>query len=257
MDFRNVTRLFADPEFDGDPVESYEQEGNEPLDVAKAIEEETKSEEELIKNNPREEVLIDGTEENPKPKKIYIKEGVSFDPIQKIIQYIDPKTGKLITASLEDFSKQAITGIYSSLEDFLNRWQATERKDIIVQELQERGIIFEELQKEVGQDVDVFDLILHVAYGKKPLTRSERLRNVKQSSYFDKYEGEAREIIDHLLEKYAEHGITAIDDIGDLQVTPFTQYGPPVEIVEGIFGGREEYMQVVREIERQLYEVDA
>ena len=126
-----------------------------------------------------------------------------------------------------------------------------------MQELQERGIIFEELQKEVGQDVDVFDLILHVAYGKKPLTRSERLRNVKQSSYFDKYEGEAREIIDHLLEKYAEHGITAIDDIGDLQVTPFTQYGPPVEIVEGIFGGREEYMQVVREIERQLYEVDA
>lgn len=240
MDFRNVTRLFADREFDGDPVESYEQDGNEPLDVAKAIEEETKSEEELTQNNPREEVLIDGTEENPKPKKIYIKEGVSFDPIQKIVQYIDPKTGKLITASLEDFSKQAITGIYSSLEDFLNRWQATERKDIIVQELQERGIIFEELQKEVGQDIDVFDLILHVAYGKKPLTRSERLRNVKQSSYFDKYEGEAREIIDHLLEKYAQHGITAIDDIGDLQVSPFTQYGPPVEIVEGIFGGREQ-----------------
>ncbi len=257
MDFRNVTRLFADPEFDGDPVESYEKDGNEPIDVGKAIEEETKSEAELVQNDPRSEVLIDGTEENPKPKKIYIKEGVSFDPIQRVVQYIDPKTGKLITASLEDFSKQAITGVYSSLEDFINRWQATERKDIIVTELRERGIIFEELQKEVGQDVDVFDLILHVAYGKKPLTRSERLRNVKQSSYFDKYEGEAREIIGHLLEKYAEHGITAIDDIGDLQVSPFTQYGPPVEIVEGIFGGREEYMQVVREIERQLYSVEA
>lgn len=255
MDFRNVTRLFADPEFDGDPVESYEKDGNEPLDIAKAIEEETRSEEELTKNNPREEVLIDGTEENPKPKKIYIKEGVSFDPIQKIVQYIDPKTGKLITASLEDFSKQAITGIYSSLEDFLNRWQSTERKDIIMQELQERGIIFEELQKEVGQDVDVFDLILHVAYGKKPLSRNERLRNVKQSSYFDKYEGEAREIIDHLLEKYAEHGITAIDRIGSLRLSPFSEYGTPVQIVDDIFGGREQYMQVVREIERQLYEV--
>jgi len=255
MDFRNVTRLFADPEFDGDPVESYEKNGNEPIDVGKAIEEETKSEAEIVENDPRSEVLIDGTEDNPKPKKIYIKEGVSFDPIQRVVQYIDPKTGKLITASLEDFSKQAITGMYSSLEDFINRWQATERKDIIMTELRERGIIFEELQKEVGQGVDVFDLILHIAYGKKPLTRSERLKNVKQSSYFDKYEGEAREIIDHLLEKYAEHGITAIDDIGDLQVSPFTQYGPPVEIVEGIFGGREEYMQVVREIERQLYAV--
>jgi len=255
MDFRNVTRLFADPEFDGDPVESYEKNGNDPLDIAEAIEEETKSEAELAAGDPRSEVLIDGTEENPKPKKIYIKEGVSFDPIQKVVQYIDPKTGKLITASLEDFSKQAITGLYASLEDFLNRWQATERKDIIVTELRERGIIFEELQKEVGQEVDVFDLILHIAYGQKPLTRSERLKNVKQSSYFDKYEGEAREIIDHLLDKYAEHGITAIDDIGDLQVSPFTQYGPPVEIVEGIFGGREEYMQVVREIERQLYAV--
>ena len=257
MDFRNVTRLFADPEFDGDPVESYEKDGNDPLDVGKAIEEETKSEAELVVNNPRSEILIDGTEENPKPKKIYIKEGVSFDPVQKVVQYIDPKTGKLITASLEDFSKKAITGLYASLEDFLNRWQSTERKDIIVTELRERGIIFEELQKEVGKEVDVFDLILHIAYGKKPLTRSERLKNVKQSSYFDKYEGEAREIIDHLLEKYAQHGITAIDDIGDLQVSPFTKYGPPVEIVEGIFGGREEYMQVVREIERQLYSVEA
>jgi type I restriction enzyme R subunit len=257
MDFRNVTRLFADPEFDGDPVESYEKNGNDPLDIAEAIEEETKSEAELTASDPRSEVLIDGTEENPKPKKIYIKEGVSFDPIQKVVQYIDPKTGKLITASLEDFSKQAITGLYASLEDFLNRWQATERKDIIVTELRERGIIFEELQKEVGQEVDVFDLILHIAYGQKPLTRSERLKNVKQSSYFDKYEGEAREIIDHLLDKYAEHGITAIDDIGDLQVSPFTQYGPPVQIVESIFGGREEYMQVVREIERQLYSVEA
>ena len=255
MDFRNVTRLFADPEFDGDPVESYEKDGNDPIDVGKAIEEETKSEAELIENDPRSEVLIDGIEENPEPNKIYIKEGVSFDPIQRVVQYIDPKTGKLITASLEDFSKQAITGMYASLEDFINRWQATERKDIIVTELRERGIIFEELQKEVGQDVDVFDLILHVAYGKKPLTRSERLKNVKQSSYFDKYEGEAREIIGHLLEKYAEHGITSIDDIGDLQVSPFTQYGPPVEIVEGIFGGREAYMQVVREIECQLYSV--
>lgn len=255
MDFRNVTRLFADPDFDGDPLESYEQEQgkNEPLAIGEVIEKETISESELIENNPLEEILIDGTEANPKPKKIYIKDGVSFEPIQKLIQYIDPATGKLITTSLQDYSKQAIQGVYASLEDFLNKWNTTERKEAIIAELAEAGIIFDELYKEVGQECDIFDLILHVAYGKKPLTRSERLKNVSQSDYFAKYEGKAREIVDHLLEKYADSGITAIDDIGDLQVSPFTAYGTPFEIVEEIFGGREKYMQMVREIERQLY----
>ena len=253
MDFRNVTRLFADPQFDGDPVESYEHTGHEPLDVSEKIEQETVSEAEIIKHNPQEEILIDGTDENPKPKKIYIKEGVSFDPIQKIVQYIDPQTGKLITTSIQDYSKRAITGMYATLEDFLNRWNMTERKEAIISELAERGVVFEELREDVGQDVDVFDLILHVAYGKKPLTRSERLTHARKSDYFAKYEGSAREIIDLLFEKYAEHGITAIDDLGDLQVSPFTEYGTPIEIVEDIFSGRENYMQVVREIERQLY----
>ena len=106
----------------------------------------------------------------------------------------------------------------------------------------------------MGQDCDVFDLILHIAYGQKPLTRSERLKKVRESNYFAKYQGVAREIIDHLLEKYAEYGIAAIDDVGDLQVTPFTEYGTALEILE-IFGGREQYMQTVREIERELYHV--
>lgn len=252
MDFRNVTRLFADPDFDGDPVESYEKEGNEPIKIKQIIESETISEEEIAASNLQEEILIDGTEINPKPKKIYIKEGVSFDPIQKIIQYIDPQTGKLITASLQDYSKQTIKKAYTTLEDFLNRWNTTERKDAIVSELTQMGIVFDELRQEVGKDFDVFDLILHVAYGKKPITRSERLKKVRKSDYFSKYEGKAREIIDHLLQKYADHGITAIDDIGDLQVSPFSQYGTPVEIVD-LFGGREKYMQMVREIERVLY----
>jgi type I restriction enzyme, R subunit len=252
MDFRNVTRLFADPNFDGDPVESYEKEGNEPLDVKKIIESETESEAQIAETNPQEEILIDGTQINPKPKKIYIKEGVAFDPIQKIVQYIDPQTGKLITVSLQDYSKQTIKQAYTTLEDFLNRWNTTERKDAIVSELTQMGIVFDELRGEVGKDFDVFDLILHIAYGKKPITRSERLKKVRKSDYFAKYQGKAREIIDHLLQKYADYGITAIDDIGDLQVSPFSQYGTPVEIVD-LFGGREKYMQVVREIERVLY----
>lgn len=256
MDFRNVTRLFADPEFDGDPVESYEQKGKEPLKVKKILEEETVSEEELKENNPQEDILIDGTEPEPKPKKIYIKEGVSFDPIQKTVHYIDPKTGKLIATSLQDYSKHTIRGMYASLDSFLSSWSDAERKEAIINELAERGVYFEELRNEMGHDVDVFDLILHVAYGKKPLTRSERLKNVKKNDYFAKYEGEAREIIELLLDKYADSGITAIDDIGDLQVSPFTEYGTPIEIVEGIFGGKKNYMEAVREIEQQLYSVE-
>lgn len=255
MDFRNVTRLFADPDFDGDPLESYEQEqgSSEPLNIQEIIEKETISEEELVENNPREEILIDGTEENPKPKKIYIKDGVSFEPIQKLIQYIDPATGKLITTSLQDYSKQAIQGVYASLEDFLNSWNTTERKEAIIAELADAGIVFDELYQEIGRDCDIFDLILHVAYGKKPLTRSERLKNVTQSDYFAKYEGKAREIVGHLLEKYADSGITAIDDIGDLQVSPFTEYGTPLEIVEEIFGGREYYLEMIKTIQNKLY----
>jgi type I restriction enzyme R subunit len=253
MDFRNVTRLFADPDFDGEAVESFEAKVEETISVRDRIENESISEAALIESNPHEEILIDGTEENLKPKKIHITDGVTFDVVHKIVQYIDPATGKLRTDTIQKFSQQAILSTYATLEDFLNRWNASERKEAIISELAAQGILFEELRSEVGKECDVFDLILHVAYGKKPLSRSDRLKKVKQSDYFAKYEGKAREIIDHLLAKYAEHGIAAIDDIGDLQVTPFTKYGAPIEIVEDIFGGREKYLQVIREIERQLY----
>lgn len=256
MDFRNVTRLFADPDFDGEAVESYEPKDDEAFSIRDHIDKETISEEQITQENPQEEILIDGTEENPKPKKIHITDGVTFDVIHKIVQYIDPVTGKLRTDTIQKFSERTILGAYATLEDFLNRWNASERKEAIIGELAAQGVLFDELRADVGKECDIFDLILHVAYGKKPITRSERLKKVRQSDYFAKYEGKAREIIGHLLEKYAEHGITAIDDIGDLQVSPFTDYGAPIEIVEEIFGGREKYLQVIREIERQLYTIE-
>jgi type I restriction enzyme R subunit len=253
MDFRNVTRLFADPAFDGDPVKVYEHSGNDSVDVAEAIDQETWSEDQIKEYDPLADVLIDGTETGEKPKKIRIKDGVDFYPIHQEVKYIDPHTGKLITESLRDFSKKAITSEYTSIDDFLSKWKESERKDIIINELLSRGVAFEELRKEVGKDLDVFDLILHVAYDKKPMTRSERIKKVSANDYFTKYEGKAREIIDHLLAKYADQGITAIDDIGDLQVSPFTNYGTPIEIVEDIFGGRETYLEIIREIEHSLY----
>ena len=252
MDFRNVTRLFADKDFDGEPVKVYEHDGNKPVDISEIISKETLSEEKIKEISPFEEVLIDGTVEE-KPKKIRIKDGVDFYPIHKEVKYIDPKTGKLITESLKDFSKKTITSEYSSIDDFLTRWKESERKDILINELLNRGVAFEELRKEVGKDLDVFDLILHVAYGKKPLTRSERVKKAQTSNYFSKYEGKAREIIDLLFEKYADQGITAIDGVEDLIVSPFVEYGTPIEIVNDIFGGRENYMEVIKNIELSLY----
>lgn len=252
MDFRNVTRLFADPAFDGDPVKVYESDGNTSIDVTDYIEAETKSEDQIKEFNPLDEVLIDGTVTD-KPLKIRIKDGVDFYPIHQEVKYIDPKTGKLITESLKDFSKKTILNEYASIDDFLTKWKESERKDVIVNELLSRGVAFEELRKESGKDLDVFDLILHVAYGKKPMTRSERVKNAKSGDYFAKYEGKAREIINLLIEKYKDQGITAIDGIEDLIVSPFTDYGTPIEIVEEIFGGRETYMEVIKKIENSLY----
>ena len=253
MDFRNVTRLFADPAFDGDPVKVYESDGNTSIDVTDYIEQETKSEEEIKEFDPRIDVLIDGTQTEEKPKKIRIKDGVDFYPIHRTVQYIDPLTGKLITESLQDFSKKTIVSEFASLDDFLTRWKESERKDIIVNELLDRGVAFEELRNEIGKDLDVFDLILHVAYGKKPMTRSERVKKAKTNDYFAKYEGKAKEIIDLLLAKYTDQGITAIDGIEDLIVSPFTNFGTPIEIVEEIFGGRDQYMEVIKNIESSLY----
>lgn len=255
MDFRGATRLFADPDFDGEAVEVYERNNLEDPEIDKQIEAETISEAEVLEINPREQILIDGTEASQKPKRIRIRDGVEFFPIHRTVQYIDPETGKLTTESLRDFSKKAVLATYKDLDSFLTRWREADRKDIIINELSERGVVFSELREEAGKDLDIFDLIIHVAYGKKPLTRSERINNLRQNDYFAKYEGTAREIINCLIEKYAEEGITAIDGIEDLQVSPFTEYGTPIEIVNEIFGGREAYIKVVKEIESALYAV--
>jgi len=253
MDFRGVTRLFADEDFDGPPITLYEKEEGEPLNIKEHLQNETVSESEILKSNPHEDILIDGTATEEKPKKIRIREGVEFYPIQKTVQYIDPVTGKLITESLQDFSKKTILNDYKSLDEFLIRWKEVERKDIIISEFAEKGIIFDELRDEIGKDLDVFDLIMHIAYGKKPLTRSERVKNARSHDYFAKYEGKAREIIDLLLTKYADQGITAIDDIGGLTVSPFTEFGTPMQIVENIFGGKEAYLEIIKNIEHALY----
>jgi len=248
MDFRNATELFADPDFDGPAIIVYEPKGDDPINPPE--DENIIAPEEIPFVYQKPNINIDGIVADG-PKKFYIN-GVDVKVINERVQYIG-EDGKLITESLKDYSKKNILSEYASLDDFLQAWTKSDKKEVIIEELKNRGVFFEELEKEAGKDLDPFDLICHIAYGKKPLTRHERAENVKKKDYFAKYEGKAREVIDALLLKYADMGITAIDDIGDLQVSPFTEFGTPVQIVNDIFGGREQYLEMIKRIQEELY----
>jgi type I restriction enzyme R subunit len=186
------------------------------------------------------------------PQRKYFVNNVPVEVINERVQYMG-EDGKLITESLKDYTKKNILTKYRTLDEFLNVWTASEKKNVIIEELEKQGVLFDALDGEVGKDLDPFDLICHVAFGKKPLTRKERAENVKKRDYFAKYEGKAREVINALLDKYADNGITAIDDIEDLSVSPFPEFGTPLEIVNDIFGGRDNYLKVVKKIEESIY----
>ncbi len=252
MDFRNATELFADPDFDGDPVVIYEPKENEPISPP------AEAEQESTAYNPQEEIMISDTGSfdgvgiiKDAPKKYFVN-GVDVKVINERVQYIG-ENGKLITESLKDYTKKNILKEYASLDKFLSVWTSAEKKEVIVNELENKGIIFEELEQETGKVLDPFDLICHIAFGKPPLTRRERAENVRKKDYFSKYEGKAKEVVNALIDKYADEGITAIDDIGDLGVPPFTSFGTPVQIVNDIFGGREEYLKIIKKLQESIY----
>jgi type I restriction enzyme, R subunit len=166
------------------------------------------------------------------------------------VQYMD-KTGKLVTESLRDYARKTIRAEYASLDGFLKTWSHADRKTAIVEELQQHGVFFEELAKEVGGDYAPFDLVCHVAFDQKPLTRKQRTENVRKRTYFTKYGEAARKVLDALLDKYAD-GVDDIENIGVLNVSPLTSLGTPLEIVKA-FGGKDAYVQAVRELEDELY----
>ncbi|MDO8451263.1 MAG: DEAD/DEAH box helicase family protein [bacterium] len=250
MDFRGATELFADPKFDGDPVIIYKVKENEPI--------QPEGDEGDTGIGPGDKPIVDygptdtGTGISRDEPRKYYPLGVEVKVINERVQYMDER-GKLITESLKNYTKRNILQSYASLNDFLTAWTKSEQKEAILKELEERGVFFTELAFEVGRDLDAFDLICHVAWGKKPLTRGERAEKARKKDYFTKYEGKAREVIDALLAKYADQGITAIDDIGDLQVSPFDQFGTPYEIVNNIFGGREKYLTAIKAIQQAIY----
>jgi len=262
LDFRNVTDLFADPDFDGDPVRVKEVGQNEEFD---SIEVESLNDNPII-NEDGEEVIFDPIEDDDQtephiieggnvdaePEQKHYVNGVNVAVLNERIQYMDGD-GKLITGSLKDYTRQKVREHYQSLDEFLNKWNGADKKQAIIDELAEQGIVIENLKEAIGKEMDLFDMICHTAFDQPPLTRAERAHQVKKRDVFTKYGDQARRVLNALLDKYANEGIENIEDIKILKVNPFDHFGTPTEIVK-LFGGKDGYIKALNELELALYQ---
>ena len=253
MDFRGATRHFADPDFDGDPVQIYEPGENDPMTPPDDPEDYEPGDDETIVDEPPDPAPSPPSDGGVR-EKIYV-DGVTATIIAERVQYLDAN-GKLITESLRDFIRKALKKRFASLEDFLRRWDATERKTAIIEELEAEGLLLDSLADEVGKNLDPFDLICHVAFDAKPLTRRERAENVKKRDVFARYGDRARAVLNALLDKYADDGVLDLNDPEVLKVLPFTTLGTPYELVKS-FGDREDFGRAARELQTALYRESA
>ena len=251
MDFKKATELFADKDFDGEPVVIYEPKSNESP-VPPDQEPGTHFDEQGNPLPPLEKGETEGGFEESAPKRVkYTLGDVTVYIVAERVQYYGPE-GKLITESLKDYTRQTVRKDYASLDEFLRRWGQAERKASILLELQQHGVLLEPLAEEVGKDFDAFDLICHVAFDQPPLTRRERAEQVKKRNYFAKYSEQARQVLENLLEKYADTGIENIEDIKILTLDPFKDMGTASELVS-VFGGKTAYLAALHELEDNLY----
>ncbi len=253
MDFKKATELFADPDFDGDPVQIYEPGPDEPPIPPDDVPEGETGE------GPDGGTTVDpwppGPDEGPGPPTGRVKYVVDDVPVWVVaerVQYYG-NDGKLVTESLKDYSRKTVRENFATLDDFLTRWNTAEQKQAIIDELEEQGLLLEPLADEVGKEFDLFDLVCHVAFDQPPLTRRERANNVQKRNYFTKYGEQARAVLQALLDKYANQGIAAIEKMDVLRVQPFDEFGTPVEIIK-LFGGKDQYQQALRELEAAIYE---
>ncbi|NTU49672.1 MAG: DEAD/DEAH box helicase family protein [Desulfobulbaceae bacterium] len=257
MDFKKATELFADPAFDGDPVVIYEPKiGDSPVPPETLLssdveinENETEGEEKLIVADSLCNDIVDPLVPS-KVKKYYVS-NVEVSVVAERVQYFD-ENGKLVTQSLKDYTKKTLTKEYSSIDHFLTTWNGAEKKRAILEELANEGVFFDALAEEVGKELDPFDIICHVAWDKPPLTRRERAENVKKRNYFSKYGEQAQRVIFALLDKYADEGVVHIEEPQILTINPFSDFGTPMEIING-FGGLDKYQIALKELENELY----
>jgi type I restriction enzyme R subunit len=260
LDFRNVTDLFADKEFDGDPIRI--KPVSQDTDLITIIDEEETDDTTIIDNDGEKIDFVKSDVRKPQVnedrenyrKKIYVN-GIDVSVLISREMYFD-NNGKPITTSLKDHTKEIIKGQFASLDDFLQKWNNAEKKEVIIKELQEEGVMIEALQEAVDRDVDLFDLICHVAFDQPPLTRKERANNVKKRNYFTKYGEQARRVLETLLDKYTDEGVTNLESLEVLKVKPLADYGSPMEIINK-FGNKENYLKAIKELEEELYKIEA
>ena len=256
MDFRGATSHFADPEFDGEPVQIYEPGEDDPMIPPDDYPPPDDGGETIRPDPGEDETIIDGPPDitlppdGPGRRKVYV-DGIAAAIVAEQVEYLDEK-GKLVTESLRDFTKRALRKRFASLDDFLSRWESTKRKQAIIEALEAEGLDLDIITAELGQDLDPFDLICHVAFDAKPLTRRERAENVKKRDVFSKYGDQARAVLDALLAKYADEGVLNLDDANVLRIAPFTELGTPVQIINA-FGGREGFVKAVHDLQSALY----
>ncbi len=255
IDFRQATNHFADPDFDGDPVQIYEPESNEPI-APPDPDENITHEDPFDPGVEPVEILVEppgppGSGPTGREPRIKIRiDGVPVSILAERLEYMD-ENGRLVTESLRDYSRKTILKEYASLDDFLRTWIAADQKRAILDEMESHGLAFDILGQDVNPDFDAFDLICHVAFGQPPLTRKQRAAKVRKD-IFSKHCEEARAILHAFLDRYADHGILDIEDTEVLYQKPFNEIAKPLEIA-GLFGGPAGYQKAIRELEKSLY----
>ncbi len=262
MDFKGATRLFADPDFDGEPVVIYEPKPDDSVAPPDDTPPPGIGEPDPPPYSPGEtggDSSGGDTGGGGEGRTKYVIDDVNVRVAVERSQYLDAD-GKLNTEDyrvlLKDDIKKALQAEFGTMTDFLRRWNSAERKQAVLEELTDHGVPLEILQQAVtnGSELDVFDLVAHVAFDQKPLTRRERANNVKKRDVFGKYGDQARAVLEALLDKFADHGVQDIEDAKVLELPPFDQFGSKTQIRRGIFGGVEQYTLAVHELEQALYD---
>jgi type I restriction enzyme R subunit len=248
MDFKKATELFADKDFDGEPVVIFEPKGDEPPVPPDDLED-VGERDILLGETPD---ITAGNDTGGGEGRIrYVVGDVEVRIVSERVQYYGPE-GKLITESLKDYTKTRVKNDFASLDDFLRTWTNAERKAALIEELEQHGVLLDALAEEVGKDYDPFDLVCHIAFDQPPLTRKERAEQVKKRNYFAKYGEQARKVLEALLDKYADTGVENIEDIKVLTLDPFKSMGSAPELLSA-FGGKPAYLKALKELEQQLY----
>jgi type I restriction enzyme R subunit len=258
MDFRNVTALFADPAFDGDPVRIKEAGQDDDISGAEdeadntpVIDEQTGETIDFPEPEKPDVSIVSEDEEKYRVRRKVTVNGVEVTIIKERVQYMGDD-GKIITESLRDYTRKSIRTTYASLDSFLSSWKQADKKRAIVDELERHGVLFAALNEEIGSAYDPFDLICHVAYEQKPLTRKERAEQVKKRDYFTRYGDLARKVISALLDKYADEGMLDLENAAIITLDPLNKLGSPVEIIRA-FGGKAAYDAAIHKLTDELY----